>query len=73
MVMLTISNKPSEIPECQMDSGYNYILDGLTGSGKMTLCVALAAYTRQKDVWLDGKNTFTLYPEMEDLKHIVAQ
>jgi hypothetical protein len=72
-VILTISVKPTELPSCQTNTSYSYVFDGTTEEGKMTLSVVLAAYAAQKDVWLGGKNTCSLYGGIEDLAHIVAK
>jgi hypothetical protein len=72
-VILTISVKATELPSCQTNKGYSYVFDGTTASGKMTLSVVLAAYAAQKDVWLAGTNTCSLYGGIENLKHIVAK
>ena len=72
-VFLTISRKASDIPTCQTNTRYDYVFDGTTEDGKMTLSVVLAAYATQKDVWLGGKNTCLLHNGVEDLKHIVAK
>jgi len=72
-VILTISAKPTALPSCQTNTSYNYVFDGSTDEGKMTLSVVLTAYASQKDVWLGGKNTCSLYSGIEDLYHIVAK
>ncbi|ESP94641.1 hypothetical protein [Pseudoalteromonas luteoviolacea] len=72
-VILTVSNKPTNAPSCQTNANYSYVFDGTTEVGKMTLSVVLAAYAAQKDVWLGGTDTCTLYGGIENLKHIVAK
>jgi len=72
-VFLTLSVKPTGLPSCQINTRYNYVFDGTTESGKMTLSVVLAAYATQNDVWLAGKNTCSFNSTVEDLKHIVVK
>ncbi len=72
-VLLTISDKATVLPPCQTNNYYNYVFDGTTEEGKMTLSVALAAYATQKDVWLGGTNTCSLFDGVENLAHIVAK
>ncbi|RYV04075.1 hypothetical protein SOPP22_01345 [Shewanella sp. OPT22] len=70
-VFLTISTKPTATPDCQINTGYNYVFDGSTETGKMMLSIALTAYTANKEVWLGGANKCSLFGNVEDLKHIV--
>jgi hypothetical protein len=72
-VFLVLSNKPSDTATCNTNSRYTYVFDGTTPSGKMTLSLALAAYAAQKDVWLGGNGTCTIYGDVENLSHIVTK
>lgn len=71
-VILAVSTKAADIPSCQTNSRYNYVFDGTTAVGKITLSVVLAAYAAQKDVWLGGGDNCSLHNVIESLKHIVA-
>lgn len=72
-VILTISNKPAQVPACQTNPGYNYVFDASTEVGKITLSVVLTAYASGKSVWLAGSEQCDVYPGIETLHHIVAQ
>jgi len=72
-VFLVISNKADITPDCQSNIRYNYVFDGTTEQGKITLSLVLAAYATQKNVWLGGKNTCLLHSSVEDLGHIVVK
>ena len=72
-VILTVSTKATELPLCQTNPRYSYVFDGTTQEGKITLSIVLAAYAAQKDVWIRGKGTCSLYDGIEDLAHIVAK
>jgi len=71
-VFLTISAKPTDSPSCQTNSGYNYVFDASTESGKATLSVALAAHMSGASVWLQGFDNCSLWSNVESLKHIVT-
>ncbi|MET1257043.1 hypothetical protein [Aliikangiella maris] len=72
-VLITVSNKATDTPECQTNNNYQYAFDGSTESGKMTLSVVLAAYASKKDVWLGGYDRCDVFSGTESLKHIVAK
>jgi hypothetical protein len=72
-VILTISNKPAQVPACQTNLGYNYVFDASSEVGKITLSVVLTAYASGRNVWLGGSEQCDVYPGIETLKHIVAQ
>lgn len=69
---ITVSTKPSAVPACQTGNIYDFVFDGATDTGKLTLGVMLAAYTAKQDVWIGGKDSCQLYGGVEDLAHIVA-
>jgi hypothetical protein len=72
-VILTISNKPAQVPACQTNPGYNYVFDASSEVGKITLSVVLTAYASGKSVWLGGSDQCDIYAGVETLKHIVVQ
>lgn len=72
-VFITTQNKPTARPECHTNPWYDFAFDGTTESGKMTLSVALAAYTAQKNLWVGGSDTCSIYGGVEDLNHIVTE
>lgn len=72
-VMLTISPRPTNLPDCQTNQGYNYVFDGTTEVGKMTLGAVLTAYAAKSNVWLGGTGSCSLYNTIENLKHIVIK
>ncbi len=72
-VILTINPLPDDLPDCQTNKGYNYVFDGTTEVGKMTLSSVLIAYSSRADVWLAGNGSCSLYSGIESLKHIVIK
>lgn len=72
IVIIKVSNVDSALPDCQTNVNFNYAFDGTTDAGKMTLSVVLATYTTQKDVWIGGTHTCSVYSGIENLEYIVA-
>lgn len=72
-ILITVESNISSVPECHKDKLYNYVFDGTTPEGQMTLSLVLTAYASQKNVWIGGTNSCTLRGGVEDLKHIVLK
>ena len=72
-VFLNVSPKPNGTPACKSNPEWDYVFDGSTDSGKITMSVALAAYAAGKEVWLAGSGNCTLYTNVEDLYHFVSK
>ena len=72
-VFLAIDPKPTNAPACQTNDKWNYVFDGSTEAGRIYLSIALSAYAANKDVWLKGDDSCTIYTNVEDLGYIVSQ
>ncbi|KAB0468666.1 hypothetical protein F7Q91_22950 [Vibrio chagasii] len=72
-VLITVDTNPSGLPECHTNQWYNYVFDGTTPEGQMTLSLVLTAYAAQKPVWVAGTNSCTIRGGVENLKHIVVK
>lgn len=71
-VFLSVNGDPGQTG-CHTNGSYNYVFDGATDSGKITLSVALSAYAAQKLVRVDGTSTCTIYNGVENLQHIISK
>ncbi|USD33646.1 MULTISPECIES: hypothetical protein [Vibrio] len=72
-VLITVDTNPSSLPECHTNQWYNYVFDGTTPEGQMTLSLVLTAYAAQKTVVVSGTNSCTLRGGVENLKYILAK
>jgi hypothetical protein len=75
VVILKISPKPTDTPDCQTNPNFNYGFDPTTEIGKVTLSMALAAYASAKSVYLNGYGDCNLSPSLgvERLRQISVQ
>ena len=72
-VLITVDTNPSSLPECHTNQWYNYVFDGTTPEGQMTLSLVLTAYAAQKTVLVAGTNSCTIRGGIENLKYIIAK
>ncbi|OCH55492.1 hypothetical protein A6D96_06185 [Vibrio cyclitrophicus] len=72
-VLITLEEQPTGIPACHNNQWYNYVFDGTTPEGQITLSMVLTAYASQNKVWIAGMDNCTLRGGVESLKHIVLK
>lgn len=71
---IELETKP-DIPSdhCQSNPNFSYVFDISTELGKATLSVVLSAYMAQKNVYVNGFDTCTIYSGVENLRQIQLQ
>ncbi len=69
-VFIALSSIPTDSPTCHTNSGYSYVFDASTESGKITLSVVLAAYATKTNIKIGGISDCVIYNGVENLNYI---
>lgn len=73
MVFIEVSPKPTDSPACQTNPRYSFVFDPTTPIGKIMLGIALTAYTAEREVYIDGYNSCSVFNGVESMRQIRAK